>query len=187
MIAAILCIHATVILDKVLNTYELEKKQNIQNNLMNFCSNICGERTQQNLLKVIEANLGISLNFENAYMLYYEENTLLSLNYIINDKGKLMVSGFAPVPKSGLTGKCLADNDIVISRYGKNDPSYSVQSDNILKLKKIYNFMAVPLIVSKNNGKIIKGKKEEKEIVGILQLYNYNEGNIEEIDTVYLT
>lgn len=60
----------------------------------------------------------------------------------------------------GLTGKALADKQILVSAKGSYDPKYRFEADKVGDVPNVDNIMIVPLI------------NEKQQIVGALQLYN---------------
>lgn len=184
MIMGLLCSHASVILHNLLHSFQLTLGQSLQNNLMNFCARICGERTQQNLSLIVEQDLPKCLDFESANVLYYEKKSLLALSCGRNEQGELIINDFVPVPLLGLTGKCILEQKTIRSRYGKNDPLFCTQSDNALKLKAVNNIIVTPLFVNENSGRIVSGDKVDDGLVGVLQLVNSKEEDIEKVNQV---
>jgi len=182
----ILCSYTGIILNNILHSFELAMEQSIQNNLMNFCAKICGERTQQNLSLAVGDDLPKCLGFESANILYYEKKILLALTCVKNEKGELIIDDFVPIPTLGLTAKCILEQRTVRSRFGKNDPSYYVETDNALKLKTVNNIIVTPLFVNKSCGKVINSEKGDDGLVGVLQLINSKEEDIEKVNQVSL-
>lgn len=182
----ILCAHAGVVIDRFLNSFELETEEEMQAQLLKFCNKICGERAQQHLTAAIENYLPGCLNFEHACALFCEQGKLFAIRCAKDDEEQLLAEGFTELPRTlGLTGKCLQERTSVVSADGKYDTLFNAQVDNVLKLKKLENIMIIPLFVDHRNGKVLyNDKSETQELVGILHLINYKMGDVTKCDEV---
>ena len=184
MILEIIAAHATNIIQRFIFNIESKAKEDLEMNILKFCNSICGERMYQNFAAGIGKHLPDCLNFEYANVLYYENKRLFTINYKTNDDDEISEL-FNELPKElGLTGKCLKEKHMIVSKYGRNDFYYNNQTDNIHKLKSIVNNVTIPLIIDKYHENVIS--KDCNELIGILQLINYK-GNLSELNNVILS
>eukprot|EP00826_Nyctotherus_ovalis_P036760 TRINITY_DN3287_c0_g3_i6.p2 TRINITY_DN3287_c0_g3~~TRINITY_DN3287_c0_g3_i6.p2 ORF type:complete len:153 (-),score=43.61 TRINITY_DN3287_c0_g3_i6:231-689(-) len=143
--------------------------------LLRFCRSVCGERGEQYLAHAVKHQLAPCLGFEHSYVLHYSCSRLLALNYFQSSR-ELIVENPAEIPSTmGLTGQCIAKQQIVVSNKGKDDIGYNAPVDNVMKLGRVENVMMVPLLVE---------RKEGKECVGVLQLINNRLGDAGRVDEV---
>jgi len=178
------CIGVTI--DRILNTFKINKEQELQNNLLTFCNKICGVRDQKYLSIAIEESLADCLDFENACALFVQDKRLFTMRCFKNDYGEYLAEGFIELPSTvGLTGEAIKSKQKVCSVYGKNDALYNSQVDNILKLKRIENLLIIPLYIG-NEEVICKADKRTPELVGVLHLMNYKLGDIRKMEKVRL-
>ena len=185
LIVRILCTYAGTIIDKFINSFELETEEEIQSHLLVFCGKICGERSQKFLSIAIEEYLASCINFEHACVLYFEQGKLFTIRYSRDEEDRPLAEGFTELPlKLGLTGKCLEERKTLISSNGRYDAHFISQVDNILKLKQLENIMMIPLFVDSRQGKVLGEKQDNSEFVGILHLMNYKLGDISKVDEV---
>lgn len=174
-IVKIVGVHAGVILSKLIDCLELEIKGKMPEDLLSFCRSICGERAEQYLAHAVKHQLAGCLGFEHCYVLHHSGGRLLALNYFQRDR-ELVVENPAELPATmGLTGQCIATQQIVVSNRGKDDAGYNGPVDNVMRLGRVENVMMVPLLAECREG---------KECVGVLQLINNRLGDAGRVDKV---
>ena len=185
MVLNIVSIHAGSVIDRLMNYYELVNEKEVKSKLMTAFDAICGERSQQRLTVGIQRHLATTLSFEGACVLRYEAGKFFTI-VSTKDNDDYLGEGFIEFPSTvGLSGKCFKEKTIIISSYGKNDLLYNEDIDNVLKLNTVYNMMAIPLFVDSANGKVLYNSKDtKKEFIGVLQLLNYQLGNIRKVKRV---
>jgi len=178
MVLNLICNHAGTILDRLLNTFEMELESEFQSKVLRFCSDLCGERSQQYLSAIIEEALGKCFNFEKACLLNYEDDKLFTLQCTRNERGEIFVEGMSEIPTGlGLTGKSIVERQMIISMHGKDDASYSAQTDNMCKVKRVENVLIMPLLIDSERTMLeytASKIKDNKMLVGIVQFVNFN-------------
>lgn len=180
----VMCLCAGIAIDRILNTVEIKKEQELQDYLLQFCNKICGVRDQKYLSIAIEQSLAQCLDFESACALFVQDKRLFTMRCFKNDHGEYLAEGFIELPSTvGLTGEAIKKQQKVASAFGKNDALYNSQVDNILKLKRIENLLIVPLFVG-DEAVICKADKKVPELVGVLHLVNYKCGDVKKVQEV---
>lgn len=151
---------------------EVERERKHYEQLLKCCEGICGERKLHSLAIGVEQSLAECLGFQNACVLFYHNEKLLSMEYIKTLSGQVMTEEVIELPSTiGLTGKALKERQVVTSAYGKADALYSPQVDNTLRLKHLHSLMLIPLFANST-------------LVGILHLANHKLGNTSQVDPV---
>jgi len=147
---------------KILKLSEAENRKASEKGLLVLCHEICGERVHKNFGMMIEKHLATYFNFERASILSIKNGKVFELRDVL--------TGSIGGALSGLTGKCIAEQRVIISPYGEKDRLYNSDIDNIMSVKSFKNIMVIPLMI-------------ESEVIGVLQLVNYN-GNIAKLRNV---
>ena len=93
-------------------------------------------------------------NYEKAGIMFMDHSTgfLYSINNLDEDaqEGTKMEDISRYPINMGLTGICLEEREPLITLEGEDDPRFSFEVDNILRLLDVESLLIVPLIDSQN-------------------------------------
>jgi transcriptional regulator with GAF, ATPase, and Fis domain len=120
-------------------------------------------------------------NFEKAGIMFMDHTTgfLYSINENEDgaDPSKHEEISRYPI-NMGLTGICLAEREPLITLEGEDDPRFSFEVDNILRLLDVESLLIVPLIDSQNRlqgaiqmiNKLDADEIPKEDVVELLQI-----------------